>query len=40
MRDHFDIGGVFETTEFEIRQVACNCIIHEVKTKALISYAV
>ena len=23
MRDHFDISGVFETTEFEIAQVAC-----------------
>ena len=27
MRDQFDISGVFETTEFEIAQVACisNC---------------
>ena len=23
MRDQFDISGVFETTEFEIAQVAC-----------------
>ena len=23
MRDHFDISGVFETSEFEIMQVAC-----------------
>ena len=23
MRDYFDISGVFETTEFEIAQVAC-----------------
>ena len=24
MRDQFDISGVFETTEFEIGQVACT----------------
>ena len=24
MSDHFDISGFFETTEFEIAQVACN----------------
>ena len=24
MRDQFDISGVFETTEFEIAQVACT----------------
>ena len=24
MRDQFDISGVFETTEFEIAQVACS----------------
>ena len=27
MRDQFDISGVFETTEFEIAQVACSEII-------------
>ena len=26
MRDQFDISGVFETTEFEIAQVACKYI--------------
>ena len=26
MRDQFDISGVFETTEFEIAQVACILI--------------
>ena len=26
MRDHFDISGVFKTTEFEIAQVACTKI--------------
>ena len=24
MGDHFDISGVFETTEFEITKSACN----------------
>ena len=29
MRDQFDmISGVFETTEFEIAQVACNTIVN------------
>ena len=28
MRDQFDISGVFETTEFEIAQVACNYYNH------------
>ena len=26
MRDQFDISGFFETTEFEIAQVACTSI--------------
>ena len=25
MGDHFDISGVFETTEFEIAKSACKC---------------
>ena len=25
MGDHFDISGVFETTEFEIAKSACMC---------------
>ena len=31
MRDHFDISGVFETTEFEIAQAACTEIFSVVK---------
>ena len=30
MRDQFDISGVFETTEFEITQVACICSKHRL----------
>ena len=34
MRDQFDISGVFETTEFEIAQVACTsvCIAYPVES--------
>ena len=30
MRDQFDISGVFETTEFEITQVACMSKVRKI----------
>ena len=33
MGDHFDISGVFETTEFEIAKSACNNIVKISKNR-------
>ena len=35
MRDQFDISGVFETTEFEIAQMAC---MSSIGTKAALTF--
>ena len=32
MGDHFDISGVFETTEFEIAKSACTCTYFKQQT--------
>ena len=38
MRDYFDISGIFETTEFEIAQVACISLKGDGLNKLFVTF--